>query len=161
MAAKPAKSRNLVLGEGRDIRSRPIPQAGLRSRAEIKTSRHGGPGTNGDTSDEMASASHPAEMMTVELRDRRFEDRPLEKRHSEQDAEAIEPFVDADTAAAFLCVTRRTLLQKVRCGKIPGHPLDSDAKKKDWRFKLSELDHNLSSRVNFSGQRPEPSNRRI
>jgi hypothetical protein len=42
-----------------------------------------------------------------------------------------EPFVDADTAAAFVGVTRRTLLQKVRTGKIPGYPLDRGAKKKN------------------------------
>jgi len=44
-----------------------------------------------------------------------------------------------------LCrITRRTLLQKVREGRIPGHPLDCGAKKKEWRFKLSELDRYLS-----------------
>jgi hypothetical protein len=42
-----------------------------------------------------------------------------------------EPFVNADTAAAFVGVTRRTLLQKVRAGRIPGHPLDCGAKKKN------------------------------
>jgi len=55
-----------------------------------------------------------------------------------------EPFVNADTAAAFVGITRRTLLQKVREGRIPGHPLDCGAKKKEWRFKLSELDRYLS-----------------
>jgi len=72
-----------------------------------------------------------------------------------------EPFVDADTAAAFVGVTRRTLLQKVRAGKLPGHPLDPQAKKKEWRFKLSELDHCLRSTVNSRLQPPEPTNRRI
>ena len=51
----------------------------------------------------------------------------------------LEHFVDGDTAATFLGITRRTLLQKVRDGKIPGHALDSSAEKKDWRFLLSEL----------------------
>jgi len=55
--------------------------------------------------------------------------------------QSLERFVDANTAAEFLGITRRTLLQKVRIGKIPGHALDPDARKKDWRFKLSELDH--------------------
>jgi hypothetical protein len=72
-----------------------------------------------------------------------------------------EPFVDADTAAAFVGITRRTLLQKVRAGKIPGHPLDPDSKKKDWRFKLSELDRSLSCAVDSRVQPPEPANRRI
>jgi len=51
----------------------------------------------------------------------------------------IEHFVDGDRAATFLGITRRTLLQKVRDGKIPGHALDPSAEKKDWRFLLSEL----------------------
>jgi excisionase family DNA binding protein len=72
-----------------------------------------------------------------------------------------EPFVDAETAAAFVGVTRRTLLQKVRAGKLPGHPLDPHAKKKDWRFKLSELDQFLRSTVHSPLQPPEPTNRRI
>ena len=42
-----------------------------------------------------------------------------------------EPFVDPDTAAAFVGITRRALLQKVRAGKIPGYPLDRCAKKKN------------------------------
>ena len=54
-------------------------------------------------------------------------------------ASTLEHFVDGDTAATFLGITRRTLLQKVRDGKIPGHALDPSAEKKDWRFLLSEL----------------------
>jgi len=72
-----------------------------------------------------------------------------------------EPFVDPDTAAAFVGITRRALLQKVRAGKIPGHPLDRGAKKKEWRFKLSELDRFLCSAINSVLQPPEPANRRI
>jgi excisionase family DNA binding protein len=72
-----------------------------------------------------------------------------------------EPFVDPDTAAAFVGITRRTLLQKVRAGKIPGYPLDRCAKKKEWRFKLSELDRYLCTAVNSVLQPPEPANRRI
>ena len=72
-----------------------------------------------------------------------------------------EPFVDPDTAAAFVGITRRALLQKVRAGKIPGYPLDRGAKKKEWRFKLSELDRYLCSAINSVLQPPEPANRRI
>ena len=75
--------------------------------------------------------------------------------------QALEPFVDAEIAAAFLGITRRTLLQKVRVGRIPGHALDPAAKKREWRFKLSELDRLLSSEVNSRLQPPEPANRRI
>lgn len=64
----------------------------------------------------------------------------------------IERFVSADTAAMFLGITRRTLLQKVRAGKIPGHPLDPLAHRKEWRFKLSELDRFLGARLNSSEQ---------
>ena len=37
----------------------------------------------------------------------------------------VERFVSADAAAMFLGITRRTLLQKVREGKIPAHRADS------------------------------------
>jgi hypothetical protein len=50
-----------------------------------------------------------------------------------------EPFVDPDTAANYLRTTRRHVLEMVREGLIPGHPLDPHAKKKDWRSLLSEL----------------------
>ena len=59
-----------------------------------------------------------------------------------------EPFVDAERAAAHVGVTRRTLLLKARLGKIPAHPLDPAARKKEWRFKLSELDQHLRTPVN-------------
>lgn len=75
--------------------------------------------------------------------------------------ENLERFVDADVAAAFVGITRRTLLQKVRAGKIPGHPLDPGAKKKEWRFKLSELDRYLCPAIDSVLQPPEPTNRRI
>jgi excisionase family DNA binding protein len=75
--------------------------------------------------------------------------------------ENLERFVDADAAAAFVGITRRTLLQKVRAGKIPGYPLDRGAKKKEWRFKLSELDRYLCTAINSVLQPPEPANRRI
>ena len=75
--------------------------------------------------------------------------------------QAPEPFVDPDTAAAFVGISRRVLLQKARTGKLPGYPLDPTAKKKDWRFKLSELDRCLCSPVNSRQQPPEPANRRI
>jgi excisionase family DNA binding protein len=71
---------------------------------------------------------------------------------AESSPQRLEPFVDADIAAGFLGITRRTLLQKVRAGKIPGHPLDPGAQKKEWRFKLSELDRFLGAPVHSSQQ---------
>jgi hypothetical protein len=53
--------------------------------------------------------------------------------------EATEPFVDPDTAANYLQTSRRHVLEMVRQGLVPGYPLDPHAKKKDWRFLLSEL----------------------
>ena len=54
-------------------------------------------------------------------------------------AARAEPFVDPDTAANYLRTTRRHVLEMVREGLIPGHALDPLARKKDWRFLLSEL----------------------
>jgi hypothetical protein len=72
----------------------------------------------------------------------------------------FEPFVDPDTAAAFLSTSRKDLLQKTRIGKIPGHPLDPTSKKKDWRYKLSELDRLMCRPLNLQSQPPEPSKKR-
>jgi len=65
-------------------------------------------------------------------------------------AAPTEPFVDPDAAANYLRTTRRHVLEMVREGLIPGHPLDPHAKKKDWRFLLSELHAYMLS----CGQRP-------
>jgi hypothetical protein len=51
----------------------------------------------------------------------------------------VESFVDPDTAAQYLHTTRRHVVEMARAGLILGHPLDPRAKKKDWRFLLSEL----------------------
>jgi hypothetical protein len=50
----------------------------------------------------------------------------------------IEPFVAADIAAKFLCISRRRLLQMARDGEIPAHPI-GQAQRKTWRFRLSEI----------------------
>jgi predicted DNA-binding transcriptional regulator AlpA len=49
-----------------------------------------------------------------------------------------EPFVDAERAATFLSLSRKTLLAKSRSGHLPGHPI-GDGPRKIWRFRLSEL----------------------
>ena len=74
--------------------------------------------------------------------------------------QAFEPFVDPDTAAGFLRGTRRWLLQMTRNGKIPGHALDPSSKKKDWRYKLSELDQWMCRPLDSHPQPPEPSKKR-
>ena len=50
----------------------------------------------------------------------------------------IEPFVDGDRAAEFLCVTRRRVLQMARNREIPAHPIGR-GKRKIWRFRLNEI----------------------
>jgi excisionase family DNA binding protein len=62
----------------------------------------------------------------------------------------LEYFVDADEAANFLKLDRRTVLKWAREGRIPAHPLDPRAGKKDWRFLLSELDQWLRGQVNLA-----------
>lgn len=49
-----------------------------------------------------------------------------------------EPFVDAEHAASFLAMSRKTLLAKSRRGHLPGHPI-GEGPRKIWRFRLSEL----------------------
>lgn len=61
-----------------------------------------------------------------------------------------EGFVDPDTAASYLQTSRRHLLTMARTGLIPSYPLDPQAKKRDWRFLLSELHAYMLS----CGQRP-------
>jgi excisionase family DNA binding protein len=63
-------------------------------------------------------------------------------------AAPIEYYVDADEAAKFLKVNRRTVLRWAREGSIPAHPL-THSERMTWRFKLSELDEWLSSGVAF------------
>jgi excisionase family DNA binding protein len=50
-----------------------------------------------------------------------------------------ESFVDSITAAEFLAVSPRYLLDLTRAGRIPGHPLSLGRKRRIWRFRLSEL----------------------
>lgn len=54
--------------------------------------------------------------------------------------ESPECYIDAKRTAEFLVLTKRKVLTLVRLGKLPGHPVDPDAQRKIWRFKLSELD---------------------
>jgi hypothetical protein len=52
--------------------------------------------------------------------------------------ELLEPFVDAVTAAEFLALTPRRLLELARAGDVPAYPLGRGARRM-WRFRLSEL----------------------
>ena len=50
-----------------------------------------------------------------------------------------EPFVSADTAAQFLSITRRHLLELARKGLSGAYPLGTGTQRKTWVFRLSEL----------------------
>jgi excisionase family DNA binding protein len=60
-----------------------------------------------------------------------------------------EPYVDAQRAAAFLSISRKTLLALARKGKIPAHPI-ADRKRKVWRFRLGELEAWISSQTTLN-----------
>ena len=53
--------------------------------------------------------------------------------------EQPERFVDAETAAAFLSITRKYLLKLSRLGLIPAHPFGVGSRKQ-WRYRISELE---------------------
>jgi hypothetical protein len=57
----------------------------------------------------------------------------------------IEPFVDARTAAEFLCVNRRRVLEMARRNDIPAHPIGR-GQRRTWRFRLSELAEAVGSK---------------
>jgi excisionase family DNA binding protein len=57
-----------------------------------------------------------------------------------------ECFVDADEAAKFLKINRRTLLHWARQGGLPAHPLGRGSRK-TWRFLVSELTNWVRARV--------------
>jgi hypothetical protein len=50
-----------------------------------------------------------------------------------------EPFVSAEKAAEFLDIKPRYLLSLARKGIAGAYPLDPQARRKVWRFRLSEL----------------------
>lgn len=66
---------------------------------------------------------------------------------------AYEPFVDAERAATFLAMSRKTLLALSRKGQLPGHPIGQGTRK-IWRFRLSELSQWLAQEeVNLDSHR--------
>jgi hypothetical protein len=76
--------------------------------------------------------------------------------------EVPERFVDADAAAKFLSLSRRSVLDLARAGKLPAHPI-GDSSRRVWRFRLSELavaitspqKNNLASRDRAIMVRPQ------
>jgi hypothetical protein len=68
----------------------------------------------------------------------------MDELHSEK---TPEPFVDADTAATFLSIERRQLLHMARAGLIPAYPASMGTRRKQWRFRLSELADAITART--------------
>jgi excisionase family DNA binding protein len=58
-----------------------------------------------------------------------------------------EPYVDPDQAAAFLNTNRLKVIRMARSGSLPAHPFGG-GKRRQWRFKLSELDRHMQDRLN-------------
>jgi excisionase family DNA binding protein len=58
-----------------------------------------------------------------------------------------EPYVDPDGAAEFLKTNRLKVIRMARVGILPAHPL-GDGKRRQWRFKLSELDKYMRRALN-------------
>jgi excisionase family DNA binding protein len=73
-------------------------------------------------------------------------------------AETLEPYVSVDKAAQYLDMKPKTLLQKARRGLIPAYPW-GDGPRKIWRFKISQLDEWMKSKLH-SPRRPPFSERR-
>lgn len=61
--------------------------------------------------------------------------------------EWLEPYVDPDQAAAFLNTNRLKVIRMARSGFLPAHPLGA-GKRRQWRFKLSELDKHMQAGLN-------------
>lgn len=55
---------------------------------------------------------------------------------------SFEPYVDEFVIARFLQIEPRRVLEMVRAGQIPGHPIGR--MRKTWRFRLSEIDAHFS-----------------
>lgn len=58
-----------------------------------------------------------------------------------------EPYVDPDQAAAFLNTNRLKVIRMARSGSLPAHPFGG-VKRRQWRFKLSELDRHMQEGLN-------------
>lgn len=64
----------------------------------------------------------------------------------------FEPYVSVEKAAEYLDIAPKTLLEKARKGGIPAYPWGNGIRK-IWRFKISELDEWMKSKLH-SERRP-------
>ncbi len=73
-------------------------------------------------------------------------------------AAEAEPFVDSDSAAEFIKLNRKTLLRYAREGLVPAYPV-TGAKRRKWRFLLSDLDAWARAKVNSTSDPCQKSRR--
>lgn len=64
----------------------------------------------------------------------------------------FEPFVSADAVACYVGIERGQVMQLTRAGKLPAYPIDPEAKRKAWRYKLSEVDAMISGSPKAVGE---------
>ena len=62
--------------------------------------------------------------------------------------DAFEPYVSPEEAAGFLNTNRLKIIRMARLGALPAHPLGT-GKRRQWRFKLSELDKHMQHGINI------------
>jgi hypothetical protein len=58
----------------------------------------------------------------------------------------FEPYIDVDAVAKHLSIERRQVLALTRKGFLPGRPLNPAAGRKQWRYRLSEVDAVMQGR---------------
>jgi len=66
----------------------------------------------------------------------------------------LESFVDPYTAAEFLSIRPRQLLELARANILPGHPIGA-GKRRVWRFRLSELAASVSGEIDYRSAVPD------
>ena len=72
------------------------------------------------------------------------------ERLMDMNQEAFEPYVSPEDAAVFLKIKRLKLIRMARSGSVPAHPLRM-GKRREWRFKLSELDKHMQHGIDIAG----------
>ena len=64
----------------------------------------------------------------------------------------LEPYVTARVIAEHLDIQSRQVMAMTRAGKLPAHPVDPTAVRKQWRYKVSEVDAAINSNdINSDG----------
>jgi excisionase family DNA binding protein len=65
----------------------------------------------------------------------------------DMNANALEPYVSPEEAAGFLKTNRLKVIRMARSGSLPAYSLGA-GKRRQWRFKLSELDKHMQRELN-------------